>query len=69
MYVLLFDVFKHVLLRKTDVLKTYGKVSFSERKLKECTRFEKERGARYIRENTYFVIMSFRLQSRVSDFF
>ena len=29
----LFDVFKHLLLRKTDVLKLDEKVNFSERKL------------------------------------
>ena len=35
MCVLLFDVFKHLLFRKTDVLKTYQKVNFSERKYEE----------------------------------
>ena len=35
MCVLLFDVFKHLLLRKTDVLKTAKKVNFSERKFEE----------------------------------
>ena len=30
MYVLLFDVFKHLLLRKTDILKTYRKRKFEE---------------------------------------
>ena len=30
MYVLLFDVFKHLLLRKTDVLKTCWKKKFEE---------------------------------------
>ena len=38
MCVLLFDVFKHLLLRKTDVLKTCGKSKVSWREnLKKCT--------------------------------
>ena len=35
MCVLLFDVFKDLQLRKTDILKTVGKVNFSERKFEE----------------------------------
>ena len=35
MCVLLFDVFKHLLLRKTDVLKTCRKINFAERKFEE----------------------------------
>ena len=35
MCVLLFDVFKHLLLRQTDALKTYPKVHFSKRKFEE----------------------------------
>ena len=35
MCVLLLDVFKHLLLKKTDVLKTCQKVNFSERKFEE----------------------------------
>ena len=35
MCVLLFDDFKHLPLRKTDVLKTCQKVNFSERKLEQ----------------------------------
>ena len=34
MCVLLFDVFKHLLLRKTDVLKTYPKREFLGKKYK-----------------------------------
>ena len=37
---------KHLLLRKTDVLKTS---ILSERKLEECTSFEEQKGTRYIR--------------------
>ena len=59
-YVLLFYIFnrcsikeinryvKHLLLRKTDVLKTS---ILSERKLEECTSFEEQKGTRYIRAN------------------
>ena len=56
MCVLLFDVFnrcsliKHLLLRKTDVLKS---LIFSERK------FEEQKGTRYIRGNGYFGIIVF----------
>ena len=53
MCVLLFDVFKHLLLRKTDVLKTCWK------NLKKCTSFEEEKDTRYIRENVYFGIIIF----------
>ena len=35
MCVLLFDVFKHLLLRKTNVVKFCQKVHFSERKFEE----------------------------------
>ena len=35
MCLLLFDVFKTLLLRKTDVLKTYRKRTFAERKFEE----------------------------------
>ena len=35
MCVLLFDIFKHLLLKKTDVLKLVRKVNFSERKFEE----------------------------------
>ena len=35
MFVLLFDVFKHLLLRKTDVLKTCRECNLSERKFEK----------------------------------
>ena len=47
---------KHLLLRKTDALKTS---IFSKRKIKECTRFEEQKGTRYIRANVYFAIIVF----------
>ena len=47
--VLLFDVFKYLLLRKTDVLKTCQK----------STSFKKQKGTKYIQENIYFGIIIF----------
>ena len=45
MYVLLFVVFKHLLLRETDVLTTCRKSKFLRNKnLKKCTSFEAEKG-------------------------
>ena len=63
MCVLLFDVFKHLLLRKTDVLKTYGKSKFLGKK---CTSFEEQKGTKYIRENVYFDIIFSCLSSTKS---
>ena len=60
MYVLLFDVFKYLLLRKTVVLKTCRKKYISWRKnQKKCTSFEEQKGTRYIQENLYFGIIFF----------
>ena len=47
---------KHLLLRKTDVLKTS---ILSERKFEECTFFEEQKGTRYIRGNVYCGIIVF----------
>ena len=45
MYVLLFVVFKHLLLRETDVLTTCRKSKFLRNKnLKKCSSFEAEKG-------------------------
>ena len=43
---------KHLLLRKTDVLKT-------EEILKTCTTFEEQKGTKYIPGNVYFGIITF----------
>ena len=56
MRALLFDVFKYLLLRKSDVLKTCRKSTFLGKK---CTSFEEQKGTRYIRENVYFGIIIF----------
>ena len=57
MCVLLFDVFKHLLLRKTDVFKTCRKSKFLEKK--KCTSFEEQKGIRYIRQNVYCGLIIF----------
>ena len=61
MCVLLFDVFKHLLLRKTDVLREI---------LKKCTSFEQQKG---IFGKTFILallsLVAFHLQKRVSNFF
>ena len=43
-----FDVFKHLLLSKTDVLKTCQKLNFSERKFEEMHSYEEQEAASYI---------------------
>ena len=58
MCVLLFYVFKHVLLRGRS--QNLWKSKFvGEKILKKCTSFEKQKGTRYIRENVYFGIIIF----------
>ena len=60
MCVLLYNLFKHLLLRKSDVLKTCRKRKFlGNKSLKKCTSFEEQNCARYIRENLYFGIFIF----------
>ena len=48
MSVLLFDAFKHLLLRKTDVLKTCQKKNSWKENLKKCTSFEIQKGTRQL---------------------
>ena len=57
--VLLFDVFKTLLLRKTDVLKIYQKGHLQKENLKKCTGFREQKCSRYIWENVYFGIIIF----------
>ena len=71
MCVLLFDIFKHLLLRKTDVLKTCQKVDFSERKL-EALALKRKKVQSIFRKAFILALLSsvvFRLQNRVLDFF
>ena len=56
MCVLLFDVFKHLLLRKNDALKTCRKSKLLRKKF---VRNEEQKGTKYIRENVYFGIIIF----------
>ena len=53
MCVLLHDVFKHTLLRKTDILKTCPKSQFLKKFFEEMHEFEEQKGKSYIRENVY----------------
>ena len=58
--VLSFDVFKHLLLRKTDFLKTCRKSKFLKcwkENLKNCTSFEEKKGTRYVWGKVYFDII------------
>ena len=58
--VLSFDVFKHLLLRKTDFLKTCRKSKFLKcwkENLKNCTSFEEKKGTRYVWGKVYFGII------------
>ena len=73
MYVLLFDVFKHLLLRKTDVLKTCRKSKFLEKKIWRNAQALKSKKVQGIFGKTFILALLssavFRLQNRVSDFF
>ena len=62
-----FDVFKHLLLRKLTLSELVEKVNFSERKFKKMHSFEEQKGTRYTRESVYSA--AFRLQDRASNFF
>ena len=52
---------KHLLLRKTDVLKIYRTEKEISRKenLRKCTSFEEPKGKRYIQEKVYFGVIIF----------
>ena len=73
MCVLLFDVFKHLLLRKTDVLKTCRKSKFLGKKIWRNALALKSKKVQGIFGETFILALSssavFRLQNRVSDFF
>ena len=64
---------KHVLLGKTDVLKTCRKTTHSKKKnLKKYTSFEEQKVQGIFRETFSLALLSsaaFCLQNRVSDFF
>ena len=73
MCVLLFDVFKHLLLRKTDVLKTCRKSKFLGKKIWRNALALKSKKVQGIFGETFILALLssavFRLQNRVSDFF
>ena len=73
MYVLLFDVFKHLLLSKTDVLKTCWKSKFLEKKIWRNARTLKSKKVQGIFRKTFILALLssavFCLQNSVSDVF
>ena len=73
MSVLLFDVFKHLLLRKTDVLKTCRKSKFIGKKIWRNALALKSKKVQGIFGKTFILALPssavFRLQNCVSDFF
>ena len=73
MWILLFDVFKHLLLRKTDVLKTCRKSKFLGKKISRNVLALKSKKVQGIFEKMFILALLssavFRLQNHVSDFF
>ena len=73
MCVLLLDLFKHLLLRKTDVLKTCRKSKFLGKKIRRNALALKSKKVQGIFGKTFILALLssavFRLQKRVSDFF
>ena len=73
MYVLLFDVFKHLLLRKTDVLKTCRKKKFLGKKISRNALALNSKKVEGIFGKTFILVFLssavFRLENRVTDFF
>ena len=72
MCVLLFDVFKHLLLRKTDVFKTCRKSTFVGKKIWRNVLALKSKNVQGIFEKTFILALLssavFRLENYVSDF-
>ena len=73
MFVILFDVFKHLLLRKTDVLKTYRKDKFLGKIILRNALVLMNKKVQVILGKTFVLALVtsavFRLQNHVSDFF
>ena len=73
MCVVLFDVFKHLLLRKTDVLKTCWKSKFLQKKIWRNALALKSKKVQDIFGKTFFLVLLcsavIRLQNSVLDFF
>ena len=72
MHVLLFDVFKHLLLRKTDVLKSCRKSKLVGKKIGRNARALKSKKVQGIFGKTFILLLLssavFHLQNCVSDF-
>ena len=73
MFVILFDVFKHLLLRKTDVLKTCRKDKFLGKIILRNALVLMNKKVQVILGKTFVLALVtsavFRLQNHVSDFF
>ena len=73
MWILLFDVFKHLLLRKTDALKTCRKSKFLRKKISRNVLALKSKKVQGIFGKMFILALLssavFRLQNDVSDFF
>ena len=73
MWVLLFDVFKHLLSRKIDILKTFRKSKFIGKKIwRNALGLKSKKVQSTFGETFILVLLSsavVRLQNRVSDFF
>ena len=73
MCVLLFDVFKHLLSRKTDALKTCQKIKLLGKKIwRNAVALKSKKVQGIFRKTFILALLSsavFRLQNRVSDFF
>ena len=69
----LFDVFKHLLLKKTDVLKTFRKSKFIGKKIWRNALGLKSKKVQVTFGGTFILALLssavLRLQDRVSDFF
>ena len=70
---LLFDGFKHLLLRKTDLLKTCWKSKFLGKKVWRNALDKKKKKVQGMFGKAFILALlssvAFRLQNRVSDFF
>ena len=73
MYVLLFDVFNHLLLKKTDVLETFRKSTFLGKKIsRKALALKSKKVQGIFRKTLILTLLSsavFRLPNGVSDFF
>ena len=73
MHIILFDVFKHLLLRKTNILKTGQKSKFLEKKIwRNALALKCKKIQGIFRKTSILALLFsavFHLQNHVSDFF